>query len=168
MGRRSKAFHSWLELLISTGLDYRIRGFADGYSDWDGRFKVGLLLLIKCGETTMETLSLGKVEDLSLKENKAIDIQGRSPKEKSCHQPTNRMVLSVDILCLKIDQRKEIQALNTGREDNSTFSNPHIYTVKMAMTIIHSKVSICKACQKGNKIGGSHFWFHTIAQEQLL
>ena len=58
----------------------------------------------------METLSLGKVEDLSLKENKAIDIQGRSPKEKSCHQPTNRMVLSVDILCLKIDQRKEIQA----------------------------------------------------------
>lgn len=50
----------WLVLLISTGGDYRIRGFGDGYSDWDRRFKVGPFLLIECGETTMEILPPGK------------------------------------------------------------------------------------------------------------
>lgn len=42
------------------GGDYRIRGFGDGYSDWDRRFKVGPFLLIECGETTMEILPPGK------------------------------------------------------------------------------------------------------------
>ena len=76
--------------------------------------RLGHFFLSNAGKQRWRFSHRGRVEDKSLKEKEAIDLQGRSPKKMSCHQPTNRGVSSVDILCLKIDQRKEIEAEKRG------------------------------------------------------
>lgn len=73
--------------------------------------RLGHFFLLNAGKEGWRFSHRGRLEDESLKEKEAIDLQGRSPKKMSSHQqPTKRGLSSVDILCLKIDQRKEIEA----------------------------------------------------------